>query len=300
MQTEDPVLDDGTDREVLEGPIELVPAGIRVLRLLLETSPALITKPIDRIDRWVLVVPADQVNLRRVSHLEREEEADSLQRKTAAIHKVAQEQVVHGVDIPVLSLEGSFVPRKEAHQIQVLPVDVPIHLDGSPQLQHHVLALQDLQDLIAELGYLHGVQEEPVRVWVWLPRRWLQEVLYDERGHARGRPRRGDVRHDVGGLDFPALFLQLLYVYLLDLVCEVLLQAHYNLRRHPHVALRHLHPSGRHRLARVWRPHAWRRGRPRPVAHRLPSHAWGSRGRGVRRSKVDGAAWHVVVPGAGS
>jgi len=173
VQTEDPVLDDRAHRQELEGPVELVPAGVGVLRLLLEAPPALVAEAVDGVDRRILVVPADQVDLRRVSHLQREEQADGLEREAAAVHEVAEEEVVHGVDVAVLPVRRRLVPREEAHEVKVLAVDIAVDLDRRAQPQHHVLAPKELQDLLAELGHLPGVQQKPVRVGVGLPRRRL-------------------------------------------------------------------------------------------------------------------------------
>mmetsp|Transcript_4950 Transcript_4950/g.14441 ORF Transcript_4950/g.14441 Transcript_4950/m.14441 type:complete len:284 (-) Transcript_4950:1136-1987(-) len=245
------------------------------------------------------MIPADQVNLGWVSHLQCEEKAHSFQGEAATVHEVAKEEVVHRVDVATVSIRRCLVPRKKAHQVQVLPVDVAVNLDRSTQLQHHVLALQDLQDLIAELGHLHGVEQKPVWVGVRLPSGRLQEVLYDEGGHTGCRPRRGDVRHDVGGLDLPALILQCLYVDLLDLVREILLQAHYHLRRHSDIALRrpqHLRrPRG---LARDLRPRARRGGRPEALGGLgLSTGATWRVQTSIRRRvgwrEVDGAAWYA-------
>mmetsp|Transcript_114840 Transcript_114840/g.325269 ORF Transcript_114840/g.325269 Transcript_114840/m.325269 type:complete len:231 (-) Transcript_114840:523-1215(-) len=230
MQAQNLFLYDRAHGEPLEDPIELVPTGVRVLWFLLQAPTALVTEPVDRVDRGILVVPADQVDLSWISDLESEEQTHCLERELPAIHKIAEEQIIHRIDVAVVPISRSLIPCEEAHQVKELPMDVAIHLDGSSQLEHHVLALQDLEDLIAELCHLHGVEQEPVLVRVGLPRRRLEEVLYYEGGHPGRRPLRGDVRHHILGLDLAAFVLQRLYADLFDDVREILLQAHEHLR----------------------------------------------------------------------
>mmetsp|Transcript_53891 Transcript_53891/g.138833 ORF Transcript_53891/g.138833 Transcript_53891/m.138833 type:complete len:479 (-) Transcript_53891:112-1548(-) len=229
------------------------------------------------------------MDLRRVLHLEGEQQAHRLQGKAAAVHKVAEEEIVHRVDVSVVAIGGRLVPCEQAHQVQVLPVDVAIDLDRSAKLQHHVLRLQDVLHLVAELGHLGGVQQEAVGIRVGLPRGRLQQVLDDERGNTRRRPvaEVGDVCHDVGGLDFPALVLECLDSHLLHKVREVLLQAHVHLPSYLHVAENGVSHGGA-RSARGGRPPPRRRGGPR--AWRLRRRVATTACAVVGRVEVDGAS----------
>mmetsp|Transcript_101111 Transcript_101111/g.324813 ORF Transcript_101111/g.324813 Transcript_101111/m.324813 type:complete len:272 (+) Transcript_101111:693-1508(+) len=236
MQAQYSVLHDCTQGEVLEGPVEFVPAGVGFVCVLLESPSALVSEAIDGVDGRVLVVSSDEVNLTRILHLEREEQAYSLEGEASAVHEVTQKEIVHGVDVSVVSVRRCLVPCKEPHEVQILAVDVTIHLDRSSELQDHVLALEDLEHLLTQLTDLGRVEQKPVRVRIRLPRRRLQQVLDDEVRNATGRRGLADVRHDIRVVDFPTLVLQRLDGHLLDEVGEVLLHAYIDVSGHSDVS----------------------------------------------------------------
>mmetsp|Transcript_77881 Transcript_77881/g.174605 ORF Transcript_77881/g.174605 Transcript_77881/m.174605 type:complete len:331 (+) Transcript_77881:383-1375(+) len=240
VQAKDFILDNCCQRKPFEDPIELVPARIRILRLLLKASPALIAEPVDGVDRRVLVVPTNEVDLRWISDLQCEEQAHRLKGEASAIHKVTKEEIVHRVEVTIVAIRRRLVPGEEAHEIEVLPMNVPIDLDWGTQSQHHFLALQNFEDLVTELRDLHGVHQEPVWVGIRLPRSRLQQILDDKSGDAGCHSRSGDVSHDIGRVpldNLAPLILEALYIDLLNEVREVLLQAHEHLGCHPHVIL---------------------------------------------------------------
>ena len=74
------------------------------------------------------MVAADQVHGRRVLYLEREEQADGLERVRAAVDVVAEEEIVDVGDVP--SGAGRAVLFEKAHQVPKLAVQVPEDLDG--------------------------------------------------------------------------------------------------------------------------------------------------------------------------
>lgn len=76
----------------------------------------LIIKAIDAIDGGTLVIPSQQEEVLGVFDLVRQQQTDGFQRLFAAVHVVAQEQVV------ALRWVSSIL--KEPEQIIVLPVDI--------------------------------------------------------------------------------------------------------------------------------------------------------------------------------
>mmetsp|Transcript_16754 Transcript_16754/g.38740 ORF Transcript_16754/g.38740 Transcript_16754/m.38740 type:complete len:264 (-) Transcript_16754:1505-2296(-) len=171
MQTQDAVVYDGTNWEPFKSPVEFVPTRVRIFSILVQATLALIPKAVKGIDGRVLMVAPNEVNLAWILHLKCKEQAHSLQREATTVHKVTQEKVIHGVNVTTLSFGGGFVPCEESHQVQVLPMDVPIDLDRGMYPEHHLLLLEDFECLVAQTGNLHGMQWKTVRIWVRLPTR---------------------------------------------------------------------------------------------------------------------------------
>jgi hypothetical protein len=76
----------------------------------------LVVEPVDSVNTGALVVSAEEEEVLRVLDLVREQEADGLERLLAAVHVVAQEEVVR------LGREAAVL--EQAQQVRVLTVDV--------------------------------------------------------------------------------------------------------------------------------------------------------------------------------
>jgi hypothetical protein len=116
------------------------------------------------------VVAADEVDLFGVDAFEGEEEADSLEGVAAAVHEIAQEDVVEVLDVFLFALfVGRAVEGEETHEVRELPVDVSEYLQGGFRLQDDRLAHDDLfrqvaegNDLLRFEGHLEGLRVHEV------------------------------------------------------------------------------------------------------------------------------------------
>jgi len=130
VAAEDLLVDDGRHGQAVEAVREGLPH--------LDVVPplALVVEAVDAVDGRALVVAPQDEEVLRVLDLEREQQADRLERLLAAVHVVAEEQVVGlGREAPVL---------EEPQQVVVLPVDVAADLDGRLELQQDGLRHEDL------------------------------------------------------------------------------------------------------------------------------------------------------------
>ena len=93
-------------------------------------AQALVAEAVERVDLLVLVVAAQQVDLRRVADLQREQQHEHLERVRAAVDVVAQEDVRDVLDVDRRAAEGGEV----AEQVGVLPVQIAEDLDGRAHL----------------------------------------------------------------------------------------------------------------------------------------------------------------------
>jgi hypothetical protein len=64
-----------------------------------------------------------------------------------SVHLVAKEQLVEALDVTVF--RRAAIEVEEAHQVDLLAVDVAKNLDGCAQAQHHGLLLDDFLGFIA-------------------------------------------------------------------------------------------------------------------------------------------------------
>ena len=88
MDAEDLVIDDGGDREAVEAVDELLPKLERVAPL------ALVVEAVDAVDGPALVVATQQEEVLGILDLVSQQQADDLEVLLAAVHVVAEEEVV--------------------------------------------------------------------------------------------------------------------------------------------------------------------------------------------------------------
>jgi len=88
VHAEDLVIDDGSDGEAVEAVGEELPEADA------EAALALVVEAVDAVDGGALVVAPEQEEVVRVPDLVRQQQADGLDALLAAVHVVAQEQVV--------------------------------------------------------------------------------------------------------------------------------------------------------------------------------------------------------------
>jgi hypothetical protein len=110
VHAEDLVVDDGGDGQAVEAVGEEPPEAHA------ETALALVVEAVDAVDGRALVVPPQQEEVVRVPDLVRQQQADGLDALLAAVHVVAQEQVV--------GRWGKTAVLEQAEQVRELPVDV--------------------------------------------------------------------------------------------------------------------------------------------------------------------------------
>ncbi|GIX60680.1 ABC1 family protein [Babesia caballi] len=121
------VVDDGGHGQAVEAVGEDLPELHAVAPL------ALVVEAVDAVDGGALVVPAEQ---------EKVLGTDGLQRLLAAVHVVAEKEVVGGGREPAV--------LEQPQQVEVLPVDVAADFYGRLELQQHGLGEEDLAALEAE------------------------------------------------------------------------------------------------------------------------------------------------------
>jgi hypothetical protein len=110
VHAEDLVVDDGGDGQAVEAVGEELPEAHA------EAALALVVEAVDAVDGGALVVPPQQEEVVRVPDLVREEEADGLDALLAAVHVVAQKQVV--------GRRWEAAVLEQAEQVRELPVNV--------------------------------------------------------------------------------------------------------------------------------------------------------------------------------
>ena len=183
VHAEDLARHDGGDGQAVEGVDERLPDLDGGAAL------ALVVEAVDARHVGALVVPPQQEEVLRVLELVAEEQQDGLEALLAAVHVVAEEEVV-GVRREAAHLEG-------AQQVRVLPVDVAHDLDRRVQLDQRRLAQQQLahrrahgRDLgvlqahrLGRLGRVAGV-EQPVDHLVEVDG---LEAVHAHAGRAAGR-----------------------------------------------------------------------------------------------------------------
>ena len=246
VHAENALLHDRRQRHLLEDAVDALVDRVLVVDVLVELLRALVRQALGPVDAAVLVVAAEQVDLVLVAQLQREEHQDDLQTARAAVDVVAQKEVVEAVDVAV---EERVVGRPEgveqAHQVQVLAVDVAEDLDRRAHLQHHLLALEELHHLLTQdvdLVALYVGEEVVVRrdgLVVLGAQQRLEEGRVDALQHD------GLVGVRVLVLEAHAqllvLLLQLVDGHLLDYLVQVLVRLvghrHHRLVRQAHVLL---------------------------------------------------------------
>lgn len=132
VQAQDLVVDQRRHRHLLEDAVEGVEDRVLLVEgVLAEPQAALVREAEVVVDVLVLVVAADHVDAVRLLALEREEQAERLQRVRASVHLVAQEQLVVRVDVAAVDFVGrAALQVEELHEVFLLAVDVSEDFDG--------------------------------------------------------------------------------------------------------------------------------------------------------------------------
>mmetsp|Transcript_4409 Transcript_4409/g.6433 ORF Transcript_4409/g.6433 Transcript_4409/m.6433 type:complete len:245 (+) Transcript_4409:573-1307(+) len=150
---------DGSQGHVLEGLVDFGEDGVGVGDILAQLLGALITEAEILVDALVLVVASEEHDLLGELELKSEEQADNFQTELALIYVIAEEYVIIGVDVAVLS--WGLPDVEEAHQVHVLSVDITDDLHGRTDLlDHDGLGSQDLAALIGEFNDVLSLARE--------------------------------------------------------------------------------------------------------------------------------------------
>lgn len=110
MHAEDLVIDDGGDGQAVEAVGEDLPEADA------EAALALVVEAVDAVDGGALVVAPEQEEVVRVPDLVRQQQADGLDALLAAVHVVAEEEIV--------GRRRQAAVLEEPQQVRELPVDV--------------------------------------------------------------------------------------------------------------------------------------------------------------------------------
>ena len=110
VHAEDLVVDDGGDGEAVEAVGEELPEADA------EAALALVVEAVDAVDGGALVVAPEEEEVVRVPDLVRQQQADGLDALLAAVHVVAQEQVV--------GRRRQAAVLEQPQEVRELPVDV--------------------------------------------------------------------------------------------------------------------------------------------------------------------------------
>ena len=136
VDAEDLVFDNSGHREVLENIAELVP------EVLVEARLALLEEAENAVDIGTLVVSAQQEKVLWVSNLECKEKANGFNALAAAVHVVAEKQVIR--------VRWVLALFENAEQVVELPVCVTADGQGRLQLKENGLLREDLADVCAK------------------------------------------------------------------------------------------------------------------------------------------------------
>lgn len=110
------LIDNGSDGKAVED----IAKGLPELDIV--TTTTFIIETINTIDACALVVTAENEEVLRVANLKREQEADGLDRLTAAVDVVSEEEIV--------CFRWEAAVLEETQQVVILAVDITADLDG--------------------------------------------------------------------------------------------------------------------------------------------------------------------------
>ena len=152
-------VDQRSHRHVVEDKVDLAEHRVGVVDVLAQTHRALLAEAQSAVQARVLVAAAQQEKLVGVAQLQREEQADYLQTVEAAVHVVAEEQVVEGFDVALLRGDAELL--EEPQHIAEAALYTSKNLYWCAHAQEGGLRGHHLQHLVAEADDQLALYGEP-------------------------------------------------------------------------------------------------------------------------------------------
>ena len=177
MQAQYLVLDKSGEGQPVEKLVDSGENRVLTFGVLLYLFRTLVSEAEIYVDLTVLVVSANEMHLLGVNALESQQQTDSLERVTASVHEIPQENVVEVLNVLLLPvLVGSAVKGKERHKVGELAVDVSENLKRRLCLQDHGLADDYLLGEVAERDDLVSAEVDLERLSVHVDGRLQQHI----------------------------------------------------------------------------------------------------------------------------